>query len=408
MRRHSESGRKRRLLILNQYYQPGFEATATLLHDLASDLTEDFDVTVLTGMLQVPGVRTGRSMVDGVTVVRVRSASYDRRKLLQRGVNYLTYLFHALHVGWRLPRPDLIFCMTDPPMVADVGLILARRFRVPLVVTSQDVFPEVAVELGRLDNPLLIGLLRKLVEFYLVRADRVIAIGETMKKRLVEKGAPADRIRVIANWVETSTLAPQSRDNEWARKHDLVDRFVVMHSGNVGHAQNLDALVRAGSFLRDLDDLVIAVIGTGARHAELVALAENLEVDAIRFLPYQERDLLSMSLSSANLHVVGLAKGLSGYVVPSRLYGIMSVARPVLVAAEPTSEIAQIVQEVGCGIVVDPGRPDLLVEQVRRAYAGDLDLEGMGRRAREYVVAEADRGIAVDRYRRVFAEVLSA
>jgi colanic acid biosynthesis glycosyl transferase WcaI len=405
--RGKPTDRKLRLLVLNQYYWPGFEATANLLHDLASDLAEEFDVTVLTGMLQIKGVRTGQSVVDGVTVVRVRSASYDRRRLLQRGINYLTYLFHALRVGWRLPRPDLIFCMTDPPMVADVALILARRFRVPLVVTSQDVFPEVAVELGRLDNPLLIGVLRKLVEFYLARADRVVAIGETMRARLAEKGAPPERIRVIANWVETSVLSPRPRDNEWARANNLAEGFVVMHSGNVGHAQNLDALVRAGSYMRDLDDLVIAVIGTGARHAELVSLAVRLDVEALRFLPYQDRAMLPMSLSSADLHVVGLAKGLSGYVVPSRLYGIMSVARPVLVAAERTSETAQLVEAVDCGVVVEPGRPELLAEQIRRAHAGELDLEGMGRRAREYVVAEADRKIAVGRYRRVFEEVLA-
>jgi colanic acid biosynthesis glycosyl transferase WcaI len=405
--RRKPSDQKPRLLILNQYYWPGVEATANLLHDLATDLAEDFEVTVLTGMLQFEGVHTGESIVDGVRVVRVRSASYDRRRLFQRGINYLTYLFHALRVGWRMPRPDLIFCMTDPPMAADIGVVLARRFRAPLVVTSQDVFPEVAVEVGRLDNPLLIGVLRKLVAFYLVRADRVVAIGETMRDRLAEKGAPPERIRVIANWVETSVLVPQPRDNEWARANDLADGFVVMHSGNVGHAQNLDALVRAGSFMRDLDDLVIAVIGSGARHADLVALAELLEVDALRFLPYQDRALLPMSLSSADLHVVGLAKGLSGYVVPSRLYGIMSVARPVLVAAEATSETAQLVEKVGCGIVVEPGRPELLAEQIRRAHAGELDLEGMGQRAREYVIAEADRKIAVDRYRRVFEEVLS-
>jgi colanic acid biosynthesis glycosyl transferase WcaI len=397
---------KPRLLILNQYYWPGYEATANLLHDLASDLVEDFDVTVLTGMLQVEGVRTGRSVVDGVNIVRVRSASYDRRRLFQRALNYLTYLVHAFRVGLQLPRPDLIFCMTDPPMVADVGLILARRFRVPLVVASQDVFPEAAVELGRLQNPFLIVVLRRLVGFYLARADRIIAIGDTMKARLETKGAPPERIRVIANWVETSVLLPQPRNNEWAREQGLVDRFVVMHSGNVGHAQNLDALVRAGSFIRDLDDLVIAVIGTGARHAELVALAHNLDIDAIRFLPYQDRRFLPMSLSSGDLHVVGLAKGLAGYVVPSRLYGIMSAGRPVLVAAERTSEIAKLVEEVGCGIVIEPGRPELLAGQIRRAHAGEWDLEEMGRRAREYVVSEADREIAVGRYRQVFEEVL--
>ena len=120
-----------------------------------------------------------------------------------------------------------------------------------------------------------------------------------------------------------------------------------MHSGNVGHAQDLDSLVRAATFLRDLDDLRITIIGMGARHAELVALAELLEVDQVQFLYYQSRGVLPQSLSAADVHVVGLAPGLAGYVVPSRLYGILAVAKPVIVAADAESETAQVVAAGG-------------------------------------------------------------
>ena len=83
----------------------------------------------------------------------------------------------------------MVVTLTDPPMIGDIGLAVARRFGVPLVVVSEDVFPEIAVELKRLENPLLIGLLRFMVETYLRRADRIVAIGETMRGRLEEKGA---------------------------------------------------------------------------------------------------------------------------------------------------------------------------------------------------------------------------
>jgi glycosyltransferase involved in cell wall biosynthesis len=115
--------------------------------------------------------------------------------------------------------------------------------------------------------------------------------------------------------------------------------------------------------------------------------------------------VLPESLSAADVHVVGLARGLSGYVVPSRLYGIMAVGRPVVVAADPESETAQLVERVGCGIVLPPGRPELLARELRRARDGELDLEGMGRRAREYVAAEADRDVAVGRYRELLLDV---
>jgi glycosyltransferase involved in cell wall biosynthesis len=179
-----------------------------------------------------------------------------------------------------------------------------------------------------------------------------------------------------------------------------------MHSGNVGHAQDLDSLIRAATFLRDLADLRIAVIGTGARHAELTALAGVLETDQVQFLEYQPREVLPQTLAAADVHVVGLARGLAGYVVPSRIYGVLAAGRPVIAAAEDDSETAQLVREAGCGIVVPPGDPLQLAETIRACHDGVHDLAAMGRRAREYAEAHADRSIAVARYRAVLEEVL--
>ena len=229
----------------------------------------------------------------------------------------------------------------------------------PLVVVSQDVFPEVAVELKRLDNPAVVGALR-LRDPALPRARRPRRRDRRDDARAARsrRARDAGRVVVIPNWVDTTALVPRPRDNEWAREHGLVERFVVMHSGNIGHAQNLDALIRAATFLRDLDDLRIVLIGGGARRDELKELARLLEVDqvAVHGLPAARARSPTRS-RRADVHVVGLARGLSGYVVPSRLYGILAVGRPVIVAADAESETARVVESVGCGVVVPPGRP---------------------------------------------------
>jgi glycosyltransferase involved in cell wall biosynthesis len=399
--------RKPRLLVLNQYYWPGVEATAQLLTELCEALAGDVDVKVVTGVLHGHEDEPRRTVHSGVEIHRVPSTSFERSRLAARASNYMTYLTNALVFGLRGPRPDVVLCMTDPPIVADVALLVARRFRAPLVVISQDVFPEIAVQLKRLENPVAMRVLRALVALYLRRADRIVAIGDTMRRRLEVKGAPPERVCVIPNWIDTSRLSPREKTNYWARKKHVEDKFVVMHSGNVGHAQDLDSLVRAATFLRDLDDLAIFIIGTGARHNELVALAELLEVDQVQFLYYQAREVLPESLSSADVHVVGLAPGLAGYVVPSRLYGILAVARPVIVAADAESETAQVVERVGCGIIVPPGRPELLARVIRDAHDGKYDLQAMGARGREWVEQEADRSVAVRRYRELLLELAS-
>ncbi len=403
------AGDRQRLLVLNQYYWPGIEATAQLLAQLCEALADDFDVTVVTGRLRGHPDLPAEEVRHGVRIVRVQSTAYERSQLHLRAANYVTYLTDSVLAALREERPDLVLCMTDPPIVGDIGLIVARRFDAPLLVISQDVFPEIAERLKRLESRALVAALRALVGLYLKRADRVVAIGETMKLRLEEKGTPADRISVIPNWVDTGEITPQPRDNDWAREHGLVDAFVVMHSGNIGHAQDLDSLVRAATFLRDAPQLRIVIAGFGARHGELTALARRLEVTgAIRFLPYQPRDMLAQSLSAADLHYVGLARGLAGFVVPSRLYGVLAAGRPVLVAADPESETVHIVRDAGCGIVLPPGRPELVAGAIRDAIAGLHPLDEMGARGRAYVVQEADREIAFERYRRVVSEAVAS
>jgi colanic acid biosynthesis glycosyl transferase WcaI len=397
---------KPRLLVVNQYYWPGVEATAHLLTELCEALADEYEIRVLTGVLRGHERHPRREVRNGVEIVRVPSTAFERTKLGLRAVNYASYIGSSLLQGLTGPRPDLVLTMTDPPMVGDVGLAIARRFGVPLLVISEDVFPEIATQLGRLENPVLVATLRQLIGFYLKRADRVVAIGDTMRRRLEEKGTPADRLRVIPNWVDTDAISPRPVDNDWSRANGLMGKFVVMHSGNIGHAQNLEALVRATTFLRDLDDLAVVIIGAGARHTALIRLAQRLHAD-LRSLPYQSRDVLPQSLSAAHLHYVGLAEGLAGFVVPSRLYGIMAAGRPVVAAADPESETAQVVERVGCGIVVPPSRPELLAEVIRDAYEGRYDLDAMGARGRTYVTEDADTRVALGRYRQVLRELVT-
>ena len=370
----------KRLLVLNQYYWPGIEATAQLLTELCEGLSPDYDVTVVAGTTS--GAGPGRQVRNGVEIVRVPSTAFDRARMSLRAANYLSYLVFAAVRGLAARRPDVVLTKTDPPVVGLAALLVARRFAVPLVAVVKDLFPETAVELGRLRSPAAAGAMRAAIDFYLRRADRAVAIGETMRRRLSDRGI--DSV-VISDWVDTSAIHPVEQER---------DGFVVMHSGNLGHAQDLDTLIEAAARLPEIE---FRIVGSGARRAELERLATGLP--NVSFHPYRPREQLSESLSAASLHFVGLASGLSGYVVPSRLYGVMAAGRPALVAADEESETAQLVRRVDCGVVVAPGRPDEVAAAIRAARDGKYDLRAMGDRGRRYVVEHADRSAGVERYR---------
>src|SRR5262249_29177582 len=121
---------RRRLLVLNQYYWPGVEATAHLLTELCEALAVDYDVTVVRARLRGREDAPAAEVRNGVRIVRVRSSSYDRARLGRRGFNYATYLARAAGRALALgQRPDVILCMTDPPMAGALAILLGRRYR---------------------------------------------------------------------------------------------------------------------------------------------------------------------------------------------------------------------------------------------------------------------------------------
>lgn len=392
--------------MLNQYYAPRVEATAHLLTELCEGLADEWDVTVVTGA--APGERKGRVDRAGVEVVRVPSTVLGRGRLARRGADYASFVALAVPVAATQRRPNVVLALTDPPFVGAGARAVARRFGVPYVLVCQDVFPETARAVGAIESGVALRGLAKLVEPAFRAADRVVALGDTMRRRLEAKGVPAARIRVIPNWTDTAAITPVEQDNEWSRANGLAGGFVVMHFGNLGWAQDLETLIRAAALLDDLDDLVVAIVGTGSRARDLHALAREVGAKRVRFLPHQPRERAALCLGSGTVHVVGLARGLAGYVVPSRIYGVLAAGRPAVVAAEAESETAALVRRGRCGPVVPPGDPEALAATLRDAHAGSFPLEEWGLRARKLAEAEADRSVALARYRELLHEVRSA
>ena len=275
---------------------------------------------------------------------------------------------------------------------------------------SEDVFPEIATELGRLTNPLRRSRCSARSSASTCgERTTVVAIGERMRERLIAKGAAPERVIVIPNWVDTAAITPRPTQNDWSRDAGLDGRFVVMHSGNVGHAQNLDNLVRRDDApSRPRRPRRSRSSASAPAAASWSSSPTQLEADRVRFLRTSRASASASRSPQRDIHYVGLATGLSGFVVPSRLYGILSAGRPVIVAADADSETARLVSEVGCGVVVPPTGP---TSSPRRS-ATHTTAASTSRRWAPRVAStssrDADRLLALGRYREVVRGLLAA
>jgi colanic acid biosynthesis glycosyl transferase WcaI len=389
-----------RICFFNRSYWPDFGATGQLLTELAEDLVKHHgcEVTVVTGYpLKGREGLPGREVRNGVEIIRAAGTTRDTSRFVGRALNYVTYFVSACWAGLRLRKPDVIVAMTDPPIIGLAALLSSGVHRARFVFLCQDIFPEVALLLDDFRNETVNRTLERINRFLVRRADAIIALGETMKRRLVEgKGADPARVSVIHNWADCAALLPGPKDNPFARAHGLRDRFVVMHAGNIGLSQNLDIVIEAAGRLLQHEEIRFVFVGDGSRRAALETQARERGLSNVMFLPYQPREHMAKSYASADLFLVSLKPGLAGYIVPSKLYSILAAGRPYVAAVEDACEAAEITRQHQCGLLVAPGDADALAARILEIYRSGPLAARLGQRARE-------AGLAFDRPRQVAA-----
>jgi glycosyltransferase involved in cell wall biosynthesis len=405
------------IAFFNRSYHPDTSATGQLLTDLAEDLVRDHGcrVSVVAGVPLLPAAGAApaarrlvaRERHQGVEIHRARGTRFSKHRFAGRACNYVTYFLSATYAGLRLDRPDVVVALTDPPIIGLAAWLAGRRFGAPLVMAFKDLFPEVTVLMRDFQSPTINRVLQRVNEFLVRRAARNVALGETMRRRLIEnKGAPADRTVIIADWADTTAIGPAPKRNPFAEAHGLADRFVVMHSGNIGLSQGLETVVDAAALLGDVPDLQVVFVGEGVKKADLQARAAALGLANVTFLPFTPKERLRESFATADVFIVSLQRGLAGYIVPSKLYGILAAGRPYVAAVEADCEVAALTSSHGCGRLAEPGDARSMADAILAFYR-DRDLaRAAGERARAASLA-FDRRRQVARYFELFEAVLA-
>ncbi len=397
--------------MFNRSYWPDFGSTGQLLTELAEDLVaaHGFEVTVVCGYplgrdrRDVPA----REVRNGVEIVRAAGTTWSPRRFAGRATNYVTYFASAMLAGLHVRRPDVVMALTDPPIIGLAALATAERAGAPFVFLCEDVFPEVAVLVEDFHSDVVNAALTQVNRVLLSRANAVIALGETMKQRLEGKGADPARITVIDNWADTEALVPLGRRNAFSAAHALDDRIVVMHAGNIGLSQSLDTVIEAAGHLRHERAIVFVFLGDGARRSALETRVAAAGLDNVRFVPYQPRERMADAYAAADLFLVSLRAGLSGYIVPSKIYGILAAGRPYVAAVEDDCEVATLTRAQGCGIVVPPDDAVALAGAIAALATDPARREVLGARGR-VAALYFDRRRQVGAYAALLREVAAS
>ena len=395
-----------RLIFVNRFFFPDHSATSQILSDLAFYLAgAGRDVHVVTSTQIYDDAKAAlpvSEIINDVHVHRIPSTGFGRGTLLGRSIDYLSFYRSMWQCLVALAQPgDVIIAKTDPPLTSVIAIAAARRKDARLVNWLQDIYPETAVELG---VPLMRGPLAAILtarrDRSLRQADATVVVGNLMARKVELLGAPPSRVHVITNWCNDQEIRPIApADNPLRQAWGLAGQFVLGYSGNLGRAHEFETVLAAAKRLRHAPRTIFLMIGGGKRFDELSrAVKEQGLISSFRFMPYQEQKMLAYSLAVADVHWLSLNPKLEGLLVPSKFYGIAAAGRPIIVIADENGEIARLVEQHGCGIVIPPGDADALADALRRLSNAPETVSEMGRRVRAMLDVHFTRQKALERW----------
>ena len=337
----------------------------------------------------------------------------DRSSLIARALSFAGFTALAgLRTILARGRFDVVIAMSPPLTLGLPAWVAARVRRIPFVFNVQDVFPDVAVEVGALSSERAIAVFSALERHVYRTSDAVTVLSEDLRQNLVEKirarpgrGGSTDKIRVIPNFVDTDRIGVQDRHNSYRDDYELGDRTVVMYAGNVGFSQSLDLLIEAARRLAHRDDVVFVVNGGGSAIDQVAEQARLLP--NVVLAPLQPRERLPEVLAAADIHTVLLKAGLAKASVPSKAYSVLAAGRAVVASVDAGTEVTRMLESSGGGVSVAPGDPDAFAEALTSLIDDPARRTAMGRAGREWVAGAASpRAVAVA-YERLFEHLVA-
>lgn len=402
-----------RIVFIEQFYYPEGWGGAQLPRDVTIDLARaGHEVEVICGSDQY-------SPADDATIEDPRSSGVRIRRIPRlfggdihrlKALRQLWFYACALPLLLLRRRPDLVVTQTNPPLVVPLAVLAAALQRRPCMIIAQDIYPEVMLAHGMLRaQSAAARWLSRVFAWAYRRARSVVSLGPVMTERLLAKGVAPERIVEICNWATGEERVVRGPDNRLRGEWGLDGCCVLLYSGNLGIAHDVETPIRALQVLRGrVPNLRLVFVGKGSRLEQARALVRQLQLDdAVQFRSFVPLEWLPHSLGLADAALVTLRSGFEGLVVPSKLLGYMARGVPTLYVG-PDSDVARFVARSGGGACIEGGKVEAFAQQVEQWVARPEELRAAGAAAAAYYESRLSRAQGLAAYREAVAHATSA
>lgn len=392
------------ILYLHQYFATRKGTTGTRSYEFARYLVgKGHRVTMMTSGLEnrefpVPeGKPYAEFEIEGIRVIAIAAAYNDPQvgtglSGSQRMFKFYQFAWLACRIGKKLPAPDVVFATHTPLTIGLAGLTLGQYFKVPFVFEVRDLWPEALVNIGALDNSLVIWWLERMAKKIYAGATHIVALSPGMKEGIVRAGVPADKVTVIPNASDLDLFNPDIDGSEQRQRLGLKDRFAAIYFGAMGLANGLEYVIEAARILaeRGKKNIILVLLGSGGKRSELEKLASKYELKNVIFSdPAPDKKKLAQIVTGCDVCLTIYRAAREQSWSPNKMFDALAAGKPVLINVP--GWLGETIEKNNCGRCLDARRPEALADALQELATNPELCRQMGKKARELAEREFDR-----------------
>ncbi len=361
--------KKYNFFLISQVFYPDEVSTANLFTNLCSVLAEDEHINVQVWCAQ-PSYsclerQPKRIVYNNINISFLASTNFKKDILLGRLINYLTFTISVVLKLLFTKDKTPVFTHTTPPTLGIILSFICRIKKRKFNYVLLDIFPEGLVRLGRMNSKsMIVRFWNATYRAALKRCNYIIVLGRDMKNWLLDFYPNANnKVRYIPLWQDEKLINPKEyKSNPFVIKNKLEKKFVIQYSGNMGLWNDMEIFGKAVNL--NPRDIVFMFIGGGMRKKELLNSFKEPNPENVLLFPFLSNEDYANAVTACHVALVSLQDKLEGIAVPSKIIGIMAAGIPVIAFVPEESEIAYIIKEEECGIVVKSGNAEALINAV--------------------------------------------
>lgn len=293
----------------------------------------------------ITGSINSRSDILGSDVKVHRISRYNRRNTFFRITSWVFAFFQISFLLLFKYRKAHVFFVTNPPLVIFIPLFIFNKFS----LLVYDIYPDTLFKHNFINKNSYLGRFwTRVNKRVFSRAENIFTISNGMRDAILKYGETLD-VTVIPVWADTKYFKPIPKENnQFIKDLGLLDKFIVLYSGNLGITHDVEVLVEVASIM-NRDDIHFLIIGNGAKEQVIRDRISELGLKNCQWLPLQPVELLPYTIGGADIGVVSAGRDSDNLSIPSKAFSLFAAGKTLICIADEGAELSRIVRKFNLG-----------------------------------------------------------